>query len=237
MNYHKKLGDVLLDAGVVTPNQVEQALTIQTKTGERLGSILIDRGYISAAVIMEALEVQLGIPQVDLNSALFDPGLLTLIPADLARKYQVIPVCREGSRLMLAMVDPTNCVACDAIRMLTGYEIEPVIATERQVLEKFQQLFDPVELAAEVSGKAAGKKVNLAIKKQGRLGSSSRTTVLDFLLQDVMAERASHIHIEPQAEVVSVRICTEGKRQDRFTLSIDTYCAFVAQLKTLLEAE
>lgn len=233
MNYHKKLGDVLLDAGILTPNQIEQALLIQTKTKERLGCILIDHGYVSENIISEALEVQLGIPQIDLNSSLFDPNLVTIIPSDLVIKYQIIPVCRDGNRLILAMADPTNYIACDEIRRLTKYEIEPVIATELQILEKAQQLLGPVKQVFEVSDNAIVKEVNPVIKNQIR--PNPRTRLLDFLLRAEVAKRANHIYIETQADSVSVRIRIAGKWKEIFSLSIDVYYALISRLKVMLK--
>lgn len=219
MNYHKRLGDVLLEAGILAPDQIKQALIIQARTKERLGSILINLGYTSAEIITEAIEVQLGIPQIDLNSVRLEPAVMALIPADMARQYQVVPIRTESDRLIVAMVDPTNYSVRDAIRNLTGYYVEPVIVTARQFWEKIRELPEPAERMAKVQEVA---------------DPGPQMALLHSLLQDAAARRISRIYIEPQTDVVNIRLCSDSKGNETVTFSFAMYHEILSRLKAML---
>ena len=137
----RRLGELLLDAGYINQGQLDEGLVKQKATGERLGITLVKLGYISEQSLIEVLEFQLGVPHVNLTKRKLDPVVAKLIPEHLARKYQCIAIGRQGSKLILAMVDPTNVFAVDDLKLATNCDILPAIATEGDVKNALDEFY------------------------------------------------------------------------------------------------
>jgi type IV pilus assembly protein PilB len=134
-----KLGDLLLKAKLVTPEQVDAALKSQRDEGGKFGEALIRLGAVSETDITETLSQQFGVPSIDLAHFEIDPTLIKVVPGEVARKYGVLPVNKTGATLTIAMSDPTNVFAMDDIKFMTGYNVEPVVASEaslRRAIDK-----------------------------------------------------------------------------------------------------
>jgi type IV pilus assembly protein PilB len=134
-----KLGDRLLKAKLITPDQLELALKSQKEEGGKLGEALVRVGVVSEAAITETLSQQFGVPSIDLSTFEVDPNVIKIVPGDVARKYGVLPVNKTGATLTIAMGDPTNVFAMDDIKFMTGYNVEPVVASEvalRKAIDK-----------------------------------------------------------------------------------------------------
>ncbi len=125
-----KLGDLLLKAKLITQEQLEAALKTQREEGGKLGEALVRLGAVSESDITETLSQQYGVPSINLEHFEIDPGVIKIIPAEVARKYGVLPVNKTGATLTIAMGDPTNVFAMDDIKFMTGYNVEPVVASE-----------------------------------------------------------------------------------------------------------
>ncbi len=125
-----KLGDLLLKAKLITPDQLEAALKSQREEGGKIGEALVRVGAVNENDITETLSQQLGVPSIDLASFEIDPAVVKIVPGDVARKYGVLPVNKTGATLTIAMGDPTNVFAMDDIKFMTGYNVEPVVASE-----------------------------------------------------------------------------------------------------------
>jgi len=119
---------------MLTEDMVQKALLVQTREGGRLGSILIRLGFIDEIKLLTFLSRQYGVPSVDLSKVSIDPEVIKLVPVELIKKYRVVPMKRKGATLSLAMLDPSDVFAIDDIKFMTGYNIEPVIATESSIL-------------------------------------------------------------------------------------------------------
>ncbi len=134
-----KLGDLLLKAKLITQDQLEAALKLQREEGGKLGEALVRVGAVSEADITETLSQQFGVPSIDLSSFSIDPNVIKIVPGEVARKYGVLPVNKTGATLTIAMGDPTNVFAMDDIKFMTGYNVEPVVASEvalRKAIDK-----------------------------------------------------------------------------------------------------
>ncbi len=134
-----KLGDLLLKAKLITQDQLEAALKLQREEGGKLGEALVRVGAVSEADITETLSQQFGVPSIDLSSFAIDPAVIKIVPGEVARKYGVLPVNKTGATLTIAMGDPTNVFAMDDIKFMTGYNVEPVVASEvalRKAIDK-----------------------------------------------------------------------------------------------------
>ena len=125
-----RLGDLLAKAGLISEDQLKESLQAQKETGSKLGETLIQLGYVSEEDITECLSQQFGVPSINLAHFEIDPAVIKLIPADVARKYTILPVNKTGATITIAMADPTNVFAMDDIKFMTGYNVEPVVASE-----------------------------------------------------------------------------------------------------------
>jgi len=134
-----KLGDLLVKAKLVTPEQVDAALKSQRDEGGKFGEALIRLGAVSENDVTETLSQQFGVPSIDLAHFEIDPTVIKIVPGEVARKYGVLPVNKTGATLTIAMSDPTNVFAMDDIKFMTGYNVEPVVASEaslRRAIDK-----------------------------------------------------------------------------------------------------
>jgi len=134
-----KLGDLLLKQKLITQQQLETALKLQREEGGKIGEALVRVGAVSEADITETLSQQFGVPSIDLAHFEIDPGVIKVVPGEVARKYGVLPVNKTGATLTIAMGDPTNVFAMDDIKFMTGYNVEPVVASEialRKAIDK-----------------------------------------------------------------------------------------------------
>src|SRR5512134_3618933 len=125
-----KLGELLLKENMVTPQQLQEALNHQKMSGGKLGKAFVSLGFVKDEQITTLLSRQYGVPSINLDHFEVDPAIIKIIPAESARKYQVLPLSRSGATLTIAMADPTNVFAMDDIKFMTGYNVEPVVAAE-----------------------------------------------------------------------------------------------------------
>ena len=125
-----KLGELLLKENMVTPQQLQEALNHQKMNGGKLGKAFVSLGYVRDEEITSLLSRQYGVPSINLDHFEVDPAIIKIIPAETARKYQMLPLSRSGATLTIAMADPTNVFAMDDIKFMTGYNVEPVVASE-----------------------------------------------------------------------------------------------------------
>lgn len=139
----EKLGKVVLNANLVTEDQLQKALLTQKKEGGRLGTILIRLGFVDESHLLHCLSQQHGVTPVDLSKIEIDPSVAKLVPAEIAKKHLVIPVKRLGSSLSLAMVDPSDVYAIDNVKFATGYNVEPYIASESTVIAAINKFYGP----------------------------------------------------------------------------------------------
>src|SRR4029077_7950024 len=138
----------------ITPDQLQQALAAQKSNGGKLGYKLVKMGFVKDEEITALLSKQYGVPSINLAQFQIDPAVVKLVPPETAQKYQIIPLSRSGASLTIAMTDPTNVFAMDDIKFMTGYNVEPVVASETAITEAVQKYY-PLKAAG---GKgAAGK--------------------------------------------------------------------------------
>jgi len=149
-----RIGELLLKEKRITPEQLQQALAGQKANGGKLGYNLVKMGFVKDEEITALLSKQYGIPSINLAQFQIDPAVVKLVPAETAQKYQIIPLSRSGASLTIAMTDPTNVFAMDDIKFMTGYNVEPVVASEIAITEAVQKYYP---LKAGAKGAASGK--------------------------------------------------------------------------------
>jgi type IV pilus assembly protein PilB len=150
-----KLGELLLKENMVTPQQLQEALSHQKMNGGKLGKAFVSLGYVKDEEITSLLSRQYGVPSINLDHFEVDPAIIKIIPAETARKYQILPLSRSGATLTIAMADPTNVFAMDDIKFMTGYNVEPVVASETSLedaIEKYYGSTRSLELRRDMGG-------------------------------------------------------------------------------------
>src|SRR3981189_3559199 len=162
-----RIGELLLKEKLITPEQLQQALNAQKASGGKLGYSLVKMGFVKDEQITTLLSKQYGVPSINLAQFKIDPTIVKLVPTETARKYQVIPLSRSGSTLTIAMTDPTNVFAMDDIKFMTGYTVEPVVASETAITDAVEKYYP--------SGKAGA-----APAKGGKPGAAATGSTLEM---------------------------------------------------------
>src|SRR5437868_5904078 len=150
-----RIGELLLKEKRITPDQLQQALNHQKANGGKLGHNLVKLGLVKDEEITALLSRQYGVPSINLAQFEIDPSVIKLIPADTAQKYQIVPLSRAGATLTIAMTDPTNVFAMDDIKFMTGYNVEPVVASETAVTDAITKYYPAAPAGAKPAKKEA----------------------------------------------------------------------------------
>lgn len=242
LRQRRLLGDFLIENNLITPAQLEQALKVQQKTGERLGKVLINLGYISEQDVVDILEFQLGIPQVSLSAVTLDPLLIKSVPEHLVRRHKAIPLKKEGNKLIVAMADPLNVVALDDLRLTTGLEIEPVLATEKDIDAVIQRHFglpglEKAMQEIEVPAVTQMEAVNLDQVEEIAADEAPVVRLANSIIIQAINEQASDIHIEPQQENVRVRYRIDGMLRDAMTLPRKFRLPLISRIKIMADMD
>jgi len=185
-----RIGELLLKEKRISAEQLQEALTYQRTNGGKLGANLVTMGIVKDEEITSLLSKQYGVPSIALKEFEIDPGVIKLVPSETARKYQIVPLSRAGATLTIAMTDPTNVFAMDDVKFMTGYNVEPVVASETAVLESIEKYYGPAGAPSE-KPKAGGPIVTASAPQgESALEAASRQlddmpTMLDAMDGDV----------------------------------------------------
>jgi type IV pilus assembly protein PilB len=147
-----RIGELLLKEKRITPAQLQEALNAQKTNGGKLGYNLVKLGFVKDEEITQLLSKQYGVPSINLTQFDVDTAVIKLVPADTAHKYQIVPLSRSGATLTIAMTDPTNVFAMDDIKFMTGYNVEPVVASETAIMEAIQRYYSAPSIAPAAGG-------------------------------------------------------------------------------------
>jgi type IV pilus assembly protein PilB len=137
----KKLGQLLITENIISEDQLKKALDMQKTVGGRLGTNLVKLGYITEEKLVSFLSMQFGVPAINLNEYNIDPGVTKLIPAEMAKKYMILPVARVGATITIAMTDPSNVFAIDDVKFMTGYNVEVAVSSESAIASAISQTY------------------------------------------------------------------------------------------------
>jgi type IV pilus assembly protein PilB len=211
----RQLGDILVGEGLITDDQLQQALEEHKRVGKLLGRVLIDLGMVREADLVKALASQVGLEFVDLANTAVDPASASLLPESVARRYRAFPIGERDGKLLVAMSDPANVYALDDIRIITGREVQPMVATAAdidQAIRKFAALDGQgVEQIAEDIAAAKGTSPeDLAKLETAIVEEAPIVKLVTAMLQQAVGDRASDVHIEPTEKDVRVRFRVDG---------------------------
>ncbi|MBI4310810.1 MAG: type II/IV secretion system protein [Chloroflexi bacterium] len=230
----KLLADLLLEVGVVTPEQLAQAQEAARAEGLSLPRCLVKEGLVLSKDMAALMALHLGFPMVDLRSETIDPAALTAIPETLARKYLVLPLKKEEDSLTVAVADPLDFRLLQDLRVLSGLAIRPVIATVEDILQHVDvsyRLTETAEGAATASRTGAEPAAGKVTARQ--LRDSPPALVIDLLLQQATQDRASDIHIAPAENRLRIRFRIDGLLHDVMHLPMEMHPLLLSRLKIM----
>lgn len=214
----KRLGDLLIEKGLISPEQLNSALGEQARTGQRLGLILVDSGYIGEDQLVEAIAERLAIPKISISALVMDPAVVRKVPVDLARRYTLIPIFSLGNTLTLAMADPLNIIAIDEIRYLTGCDIKRAIARASEIREAIDRYYSVTDSLNEIIGLSKDKKQSTneeaGIPISATEPESPIVKLVNVIISKAVKDRASDIHFEPDETSLRVRYRIHGTMRE-----------------------
>ncbi len=223
-----KLGEILLKENLISADQLKQALDHQKSNGGRLGHSLVKLGFLTDDEVTAVLSRQYGVPSINLAYFEVDAGVIKLIPMETAMKYQILPLSRVGSSLTVAMVDPTNVFAMDDIKFMTGFNIEPVVASESAISEAIKKHYgsaEEVERKKEMEqivsfiDEGESESVELEAQDESTLNleqlekaaeEAPVIKLVNYILTDAVKRGASDIHMEPYEKEYRIRYRIDG---------------------------
>lgn len=237
----KRIGEILVDAGLLTNAQIEEALNVSRRTGARLGRTLVNMGIVTEEGIAQALAQQLGISSIPLAGIIIESQIIKLIPEILARKHKVIPIVKEGNSLKVAMFDPLNVLAMDDLKKASGCEILPLVATESEIQKAIDQYYGMTTGSVEeIAKRLEGSGIELlkgeeeATERLERIaGESSIIQMVNLMISQAVAERASDIHIEPDEDTLRIRMRVDGILHEMSNISFKLHPAVISRVKIL----
>jgi type IV pilus assembly protein PilB len=200
-----RIGELLLKEKRLTPAQLQEALTYQKTNGGKLGYNLVKLGFVKDEEITALLSKQYGVPSINLAQFEIDPAIVKLIPAETAQKYQIVPLSRSGATLTIAMTDPTNVFAMDDIKFMTGYNVEPVVASETAVADAIDRYFPATPAAAARVDKPAQKKEKKAAPQQeANLNNAATLEMVTKALEETASVADDDVELLEEIEQIDV---------------------------------
>jgi type IV pilus assembly protein PilB len=241
-----RLGELLVRENLISVQQLRKAQEEQQKTGTRIGTALIKTGAIEESKLTDFLAKQYGVPAINLKEIDIDPEIIKLVPKDVATKHLVLPVNRAGSSLIVAMCDPSNIYAVDDLKFLTGYSIEPVVASEpsiREAIDKYHAEKGPS--LEDIVGTMGEDDVELAedpdagnVEEAARAADDAPVVKLvNLILKDAIAKRASDIHVEPYEKDFRVRFRIDGVMYEVMKPPMKLRNAITSRLKIMAQLD
>jgi type IV pilus assembly protein PilB len=240
----ERLGKVLTAARVISEEQLQKALLVQKKEGGHLGSILVKMSFIEEDKLLKLLSQHYGIPSIDLSKTPIDPAVTKLVPVEVVHKYHVIPVKRSGATLSLAMADPTNVFAVDDIKFMTGYEIEPMIASDTAVMTAIAKSYDvsSKQLQTVLKDMETLDDSNLSViheeevdinQLKAEVEDAPVVKLANLILVEAIKKKVSDIHIEPYEKSFRVRYRLDGSLYEVMAPPKKLQAALTSRLKIM----
>ncbi|HCE3193892.1 GspE/PulE family protein [Vibrio parahaemolyticus] len=234
----KRLGDLLVEEGIVSEDQIQQALSAQRSTGQKLGDALIDLGFITEKQMLEFLSQQLGLPLIDLGRAPVDADAVQILAEVHARRLRAMVVARNGDTLRVAMSDPADLFTQESLMNLLGeYNLEFIIASERQLISSFDRYYRRTKEIASFAEQLQAEHQDVQSFDYGiDEADSEEVTVVKLvnsMFEDAVQVGASDIHIEPDDKVLRLRQRVDGVLHETILNEVNIASALVLRLKLM----
>ena len=226
----RRLGDLLVDAKVITEEQLQDALS-RKESGERLGDVLIRDHLVTEQTLIEVLEFQLGIPHVSLGQFPIDPDMIQLVPKEIAKRYLLVPLRKEKNKLFIAMADPMDYFAIEEVRMMTGFKVEPCIATKQDIyktISKYYELQATMDAAmSDLIGDSEDENPDIVAD------DSPIVVLVNQIITDAVVQGASDIHFDPQDAEFRIRFRVDGVLKTERSLPKSMQNMVIARIKIM----
>ena len=234
----RQLGQILVDEGLISAAQLDEAQEVQRTVGKSLGRVLIDKSYVGESDLVRALAQQIGMDFVDLTEYDVDPNAVTAISDTIAKRYNVIPVRYDGERLVVAMSDPANVFALDDIRTITGRDVKPVVATREDIIQairRFHRMADEIEAIADDLG--AEEDTSDLTDLRAVTEEAPIVKFVNLLITQAVNDGASDIHIEPGERDIRVRYRVDGVLHEVMRSPKSIQSGVISRLKIMAEVD
>ena len=239
----RKLGELLIETGLMPPERLADALKEQKETGKRLGQILVGMNLVSEEEMAFALAMQLKIAYIDLSSQQIPTNVIESIPEEVSRKFVCVPIGLNNNILDVAMADPLDLNMMKDLQFITGYSIQPAISTSTQILDLLQKHYHPERTIGQVAHDLGGEEMmEFLPEKEIReeeedetreLQDSPFVKMVDLIIKNAIKKGASDVHIEAQENQVRVRNRVDGVLQDSIRLPKWTQPIIISRIKVL----
>jgi type IV pilus assembly protein PilB len=239
MKQKKKIGDVLVEKGLLTPGQLKEGLEHQKATGKRLGEALIDLDLVSEDQMAEAISDRLGIPKISLKSLVIDPAVIQTVNVDIARRYTLIPIFNIGGTLTLAMADPLNVIAIDEIKYLTGKEVNRAVASVSEIRTAIDEYYSVADSLNQI----------LSVREQETDAKAERETtetteaeapvvkLVNLIISKAVKDRAADVHIEPEENRMRIRYRIDGVMREEAAPPKSMQAELVSRIKVAADLD
>src|SRR5712692_9349336 len=234
----KKLGQILVEEGLISPADLEQALLQQSRDDQPLGRILINLGLVREPDLVAALAKQIGFRFVDLSDYPIDATAAALVSEQVARRYRALPIGHEDNKLVVAMADPANLFALDDIRTLTGSEVQPVVATASDIdaaIRKYSRLDQSVQAMASEASIAIEDDLAEMERAAAAVEEGPIVKMVNLLISQAIADRASDIHIEPMERDLRIRYRIDGVLAEVMRSPKNIQAGLISRLKVMAD--
>lgn len=230
MHSKKLLGEQLVEKGLISRDKLWEALRVQSKTGEKLGRVLVNMGLVTE----EHIEETMGSRRESLKN--IDPEIIRIIPEQLVKRHNVIPLRKEGNKLVVAITDPLNVVAIDDLRLVTGLEIEPVLAETREIkaaIDKHYGMTFFEALEDYEPGRVDYEQQTMSLEEENRANDAPVIRLVNSLFIKAIKDNASDIHIEPNETGLRVRYRIDGVLKEVMQLPRKVRAAVISRIKIM----
>jgi type IV pilus assembly protein PilB len=225
-----RLGDLLIESGIITEEQLNQALSEKTPN-QKLGDLLVQKGYLTELQLIEVLEFQLGIPRVTLYNYPIDTSILKIVTKEFARRHYVLPVRKEGNKLFVAMADPMDYFVINDLRLSTGFSIEPLIATKDDILRGISRYYEVDDFGQEFAPpETIPEEVDTS---EVEAEDSPIVKLVNQILQKAVLQRASDIHIDCMETKVAIRFRVDGVLRNERVLPKHIQGSLITRIKIM----
>lgn len=231
-----RLGDLLIDVGKISEEQLALALKIQKEKKMKLGEVLKELGFVTDNDILEVLEFQLGITRVDLNKYVVDPEVSRIISEEFARKNLLIPIKKAGNTLIVAMNDPLNIILINDLEIMTNMVVQPMMASETEILDAIVNYFS--KQSAEKAVEEFTREFNLVEDQVdeellNEINKAPVVRLINTIIIQAAQSKASDIHIEPDEQYMRIRFRIDGDLQEIMRPGIETHGAVLTRIKIM----
>lgn len=209
----KKIGDILIEKGLIKPEQLDEALKRQKDNGEKLGEILVEKGFITEDQLVETISERLQVPKISISSMVIDPRVIAEVPVEIARRYTLIPILKLGNILTVAMADPLNIIAIDELKYNTNLDVKRVIALNSEIKDAIDEYYSVADSMNEMIGDYRETIDIPEVKEVNEESGEDDAPVVrlvDLIISRAVKDKASDIHIEPDEKTIRIRYRING---------------------------